>query len=219
MNPDVSVVITTYNRSNYLIKSLESVINKTYKNIEILVIDDGSTDNTSEIMENIQKKFCDTVEIKYIRLEKNQGVSKARNVGILNAKGKYIKFLDDDDILYPWAIEKLYMFAEEKELDLVYSNLFIYKSSEGILKYIRFSSPPQKPLDLLFFLEYSPITISSSISKKNAIINAGLFDEKLLLAEDWDLWYRMLLKDYKFEYIDIPSSVYTIHEKIQPKTK
>lgn len=99
----ISIIIPAYNVENYIIKTIESCINQTYKNIEILIIDDGSSDNTSKV---IQKYMLKDDRIKYFYQE-NSGVSKARNSGILHANGKYIVFLDSDDWLEKNTIEYL----------------------------------------------------------------------------------------------------------------
>ena len=96
----ISVIIPTYNRGNIIENSIISVLNQTYTNLEVLIIDDGSTDNTKEIID----KFDDN-RIKYIKLKNNYGGSNARNIGIKSATGKFISFQDSDDIFYPKKLE------------------------------------------------------------------------------------------------------------------
>ena len=98
-NPTVSVIIPTYNRAHLVGRAIKSVLNQTYRDFEIIVVDDGSTDNTKDIIKEFQKK---DKRIKYIPYEKNKGGSAARNTGIKAAKGEYIAFLDSDD---EWAYE------------------------------------------------------------------------------------------------------------------
>jgi glycosyltransferase involved in cell wall biosynthesis len=97
----VSVIIPTYNRGNLIINSIKSVLNQTFRNLEVIVVDDGSTDNTEDEVNKITDK-----RIKYIKLSSNRGGSNARNVGIKNATGQFISFQDSDDIFYPNKIEK-----------------------------------------------------------------------------------------------------------------
>ena len=97
----VSVIIPTYNRGNLIINSIKSVLNQTFKNLEVIIVDDGSTDNTQDKVNKIKDS-----RIKYIKLYSNKGASYARNVGIKNATGKFISFQDSDDIFYPNKIEK-----------------------------------------------------------------------------------------------------------------
>src|SRR3990172_13226391 len=107
MNPKISVIIPTYNRAAYLAEALNSVISQTYKDFELIVVDDGSTDNTEEAV----RRF--TVDIKYI-YQKNQGVSAARNRGISESGGEFLSFLDSDDL---WEKRKL-----EKQIDFFEKN-------------------------------------------------------------------------------------------------
>ena len=96
MNALVSVIIPTYNRKESLLRSVESVLNQTYKNIEIIIVDDNSSDGTSEKVQEISDNRVD-----YIKLERNSGACAARNTGIRNAHGDYIAFQDSDDYWYP----------------------------------------------------------------------------------------------------------------------
>ena len=100
LNNKISVIIPTYNRENLIGKAITSALNQTYKNLEVLIIDDGSTDNTKEIID----KFSDK-RVKYIKLKENLGGSNARNIGIKMATGKFISFQDSDDIFYPNKLE------------------------------------------------------------------------------------------------------------------
>ena len=100
VNNKISVIIPTYNRENLIGKAITSALNQTYKNLEVLIIDDGSTDNTKEIID----KFSDK-RVKYIKLKENLGGSNARNIGIKMATGKFISFQDSDDIFYPNKLE------------------------------------------------------------------------------------------------------------------
>lgn len=101
-NPLVSIIIATYNRSDAVLKSVESALNQNYKNIEIIVVDDGSTDDTAKVL---QEKFSGKIVLNI--LEKNQGATNARNTGLKMAKGEYSIVWDSDDVLYPNAIETL----------------------------------------------------------------------------------------------------------------
>lgn len=107
-NPLVSIIIATYNRSDAVFRAIESVLNQTYKNIEIIVVDDGSTDNTAKIL---QEKFSGKIILNI--LDKNQGATFARNAGLKIAKGEYSIVWDSDDILYPEAVEVLIQKTKE----------------------------------------------------------------------------------------------------------
>ncbi len=112
MNKLVSVVIPTYKRSSMLIRTIESVLNQSYDNIEIIVVDDNNDDNYRKDTENKLIKYISNPKIKYIKHERNLGGCEARNTGLKEAKGEYICFLDDDDIIYKDKIEKQVEFLE-----------------------------------------------------------------------------------------------------------
>lgn len=114
----VSVITPTYNREKYIKKCIDSVLNQTLKDIEFIIIDDGSTDNTSKII----SEYTDS-RIKYVKQE-NQGIGKSRNNGVKLAKGEYIVFLDSDDYLEQDALEKMYKKALDENLDIVVSDYY-----------------------------------------------------------------------------------------------
>ncbi len=92
-NPLISVILPTYNRGYIVERAIKSVLNQTYKNLELIIVDDGSTDNTEEIVKSIEDK-----RIIFLKHKKNKGASSARNTGIKNSKGEYISFIDSDDV-------------------------------------------------------------------------------------------------------------------------
>lgn len=98
----ISVIVPVYNTADYLEKCVESLLRQTYKNIEIILVNDGSTDSSEQVILNLQKKYNN---IKYIRLKRNQGLCNARNQGLCNAEGKWFMFLDSDDFYIPNAIQ------------------------------------------------------------------------------------------------------------------
>lgn len=111
----ISVIITTYNRAHTITRSLESVLRQTQQNLEVVVVDDGSTDGTDEYMQTVTDP-----RVRYIKLETNQGASVARNRGIKEAKGDYVLVWDSDDVLYPNALEKtLDVFEKHPEYSIV----------------------------------------------------------------------------------------------------
>lgn len=128
MYPLISIIIPTYNRGNIVEKAIKSAITQNYRPLEIIVIDDGSNDNTKEIVKNIQeehKELYDGLKIDYI-YQHNQGVSAARNNGISHSKGEYICFLDSDDIYYPLKVLEQYKLLNNSKADCCYS-CAIYK--------------------------------------------------------------------------------------------
>lgn len=127
MNEDlVSIVIPVYNSSKYLEETIQSIENQTYQNYEAIFVDDGSNDDSKKIIENYQLKNS---RIKLIKIE-HQGVSNARNIGIKSAKGRFLTFLDSDDIWIKDKLEKQIKFIKENDYDFVYCN-FRYMSDDG----------------------------------------------------------------------------------------
>lgn len=113
----VSVIIPTYNRSDYIERAIESVLLQTYKNFELIIVDDNEKNSDArKILENKMKKYENNCKIKYIQHEKNLNGATARNTGIRNSNGKYITFLDDDDYYLPKRLEVL-VDALEKNIE------------------------------------------------------------------------------------------------------
>ena len=187
----ISVIIPTYNRANLISNSIKSVLNQTYKNLEVIVVDDGSTDNTKEIID----KFEDE-RIKYIKLRENRGGSNARNIGIQNAKGKFISFQDSDDIYYPDKLE-----TQFKNLIYKNSNLDFCKIKVIFNDSYNCFYPNSRQEDSIshgnIFNELISkgnfISTQAMLIKKKFIIKY-LFDPFLPRLQDFDLILRMIPK-------------------------
>src|SRR5688572_25867702 len=123
ITPEVSVIMPVYNGARFIQAALESVRQQTYQSIEIIIIDDGSTDQTSDVV----ARFVSPFPIRYIR-QKNQGQSAARNAGVLEAQSEFIAFLDVDDVWYPEKIAtQVNLFQQHPEAGLVFSNAHRFK--------------------------------------------------------------------------------------------
>ena len=188
--PLISVIIPTHNRDKFLENALLSVINQTYKNIEIIVVDDDSKDNTKKIVDKLKKKH----KIKYIfksRLPKNPAAT--RNEGIKRAKGEYIAFLDDDDEWLPEKLERqVEIFNQNKDVGLVYTKYKdVYENK---------------------IVEKGDIGCSTVMVKKEILNKIGIFDEKLGCAEDRDLWMR-IRGEYNTKFVGKTSVIHKIHSK------
>ncbi len=181
----VSVIIPTYNNAEFLSQAIESVIAQTHKDIEIIVVDDGSTDNTRDVMQGYAGRAI------YIRQE-NAGPSKARNAGILRAKGEYIAFLDADDVWFPNKIEEqLKTLQIDSNIALIYSQAVVFNSHTGR----ELGISPKKIFSGNVFdallSESGPIVLSSVIVRSRVLDEAGIFDESLINGEDQHLWLRI----------------------------
>jgi len=191
----ISVIIPTFNRLDLLKRAIESVLNQSIKPYDIIVVDDGSTDDTSEM---IQQKY------KSINLiqQKNSGVSAARNNGIKNAQGDWIALLDSDD---EWGENKL-----EEQVNNLTDNPkyeFCHTNEIWIRNGIRVNQKKRhKKYGGFIFdkcLDICRISPSSVLFNKNILNHVGWFDEKLPVCEDYDLWLR-ITADYEILFIDKP---------------
>ncbi|MCK5112372.1 MAG: glycosyltransferase family 2 protein [Thermoplasmatales archaeon] len=178
----VSVIIPTYNRPDFLKKAIKTVLNQTYKNLEILVIDDASTADNQKIINN----FNDN-RIIYFKNKTRRGASYSRNVGIKNAKGKFIAFLDDDDEWMPEKIEKQ-VESMEKHKDVA---LAICYSLDKRFGHERVNKPPEIISHELILKSFNLSSTSSYLVRKDAIDEAGGFDILLPSAQEYDLAIRL----------------------------
>ncbi|OGZ89283.1 MAG: hypothetical protein A2561_02525 [Candidatus Staskawiczbacteria bacterium RIFOXYD1_FULL_32_13] len=186
MNPLVSVIIPTYNREKYIKRAIDSVLLQSFQNFEIIIIDDGSIDNTKDIIANYLKDS----RFKYI-YQNNQGVSVALDNGIKKSKGKYVSLLHSDD--YWCNVEKLKKQVDflEKHQDffLVGGGIVRIKENKTIINKTLYPSDDQKIREFMLF---SCLFASSTVVfVKKAYLLSGGFDEKLKVCEDWDLWLRL----------------------------
>jgi len=197
----VSIILPTYNRAHIISRSIISILNQTYKDFELIIVDDCSTDNTREVIENYSKMDD---RVKYIRNNKNLGPSGARNVGIKLAIGEFIAFQDDDDEWYPYKLEKqvnlLQMLPEN--FGVVYSGFYKIIGKEKI--YIpEHHIYPKEGIIHNSLLKGNFVGTPSILARKTALLDVGFFDEKLPMLEDWELVIR-LSKKYLFKFIDEP---------------
>ena len=189
----ISVIIPTLNRIKFLDRALKSVIRQSLSPDEIIVVDNGSTDNT---VKQIKKKYP---EVRILK-EKKIGVSSARNKGIKEAKCEWIAFLDSDDEWLSQKLEKQINFIkDEKENILIHSDEYWIKNK----KHMNQKKKHKKKGGFIFneCLKICCISPSSTIIKKNTLLEIGLFDENLFACEDYDLWLR-LSAFYPVHFVD-----------------
>ena len=193
-NPLVSIVIPTYNHAEYLPRSLGSALAQTWPHVEVIVVDDGSTDDTSAIL----RPWLDRV--RYIR-QPNRGLGAARNTGLSLAAGAFIQFLDADDTIYPAKIEtQIAPMLFDASVALVYSDMDVVENGRRKLKLIE--NAPQTQLDLVRrFFRYNLFQPNALLIRREALLEAGGFDESRDAQEDWDLWLRMACDGYRFVHV------------------
>ncbi|AGK95883.1 glycosyltransferase family 2 protein [Clostridium pasteurianum] len=186
INELVSVVIPTYNRKDIIERAVNSVLNQTYKNIEIIIVDDNSNDGTEDLVSKVYSKLKN---IKYIRHETNRGGNAARNTGLKYSSGKYIAFLDSDDEWFPEKLEKQLLLMHEKKADLVYTDYILFNEKTKEEHVFNNSSKKYNFIDLL---GSNFIGTTSTILTTKKVLNAvNGFDEDLPSCQDWDLYIRI----------------------------
>jgi len=206
----VSIIIPTYNRPDLLKRLLDSIKNQTFKDYEVIVIDDCSNnfDQYKKVISIYEDAFEDFI---FLRNEKNRGACFSRNKGIKTAKYEYIALVDDDDEWLPDKLSKQINLINNSNHDvgLVYTWTKAIKKGEVVHKY-----NPELEGELKGeILEECFIPSPSVLVKKKALIEAGMFDEKMVSCQDWDMWTRIIFKDYKCKVVKSYETLYHKHEK------
>ncbi|MES2489432.1 MAG: glycosyltransferase [Pseudomonadota bacterium] len=187
--PTVSVIIPTFNRAYILERAIASVLGQSYTDLELIVVDDGSSDGTAELIQN----FSDS-RLRYLQQPRNLGVSAARNRGIAEARGEWLAFLDSDDLWLPQKLEK--QFAALKGVDCVASYCCLLRIDDKIETRIPAKVDginsgvrpwPSLLMDGLWFSQ-------TWLVPKRVVLAAGPFDERMSIWEDWDLFLRIAMQ-------------------------
>ncbi|MCW1147843.1 glycosyltransferase family 2 protein [Flavobacterium lacisediminis] len=214
----VSIIIPTYNRTQYLKLTLDSIKNQNFKDYEVIVIDDGTPGDDNLLL-------CEKYEkVAYVKIPNSGGPSKPRNIGISKAVGKYIAFVDDDDIWLPNKLEKQVQILEQNpEFGLVHGCCEVI-NNEGILqgKIVgRPGKPEVKHGDVkMRMIGNWTVMMPTSFVRKEVVDKVGYFNEEMPAAgEDVEFWTRCSFET-KFYYLDNPMVYYRIHnENISSQTK
>lgn len=202
----VSVIIVTYNRAHFLAKCLSSIINQTYKDIEIIVVDDGSNDNTAGIVKGIQDK-----RVLYFNEGRSGNLSMLRNRGIEVAKGEWIAFCDDDDL---WSSEKLQFQIDHLGIDnIICSNgKIIDEIGNTLFEHVN-NFKGDFYIDLPLLLKSNCILTSSVLARKDLLKEVGMFDLGCKnRSEDYALWIRIVQK-CRIKYLNQNLISYCVHGK------
>ena len=210
MNPFFSVIIPTYNRSKELKKAVESVLSQSFSDFEILVMDDGSTDDTREVVSTIND-----IRVTYDWEKNFGGPARPRNRGIAKAKGEWICFLDADDAWLPDKLQVCYQHINDS-VDLIYHDLQIIGERKSILgnPSIRKSRQLNKPIIMDLLVNDNPISNSSAVVRKRIFDRIGIIDEniEMIASEDYNTWLRISVITEKFLYIQKVLGLYTVNE-------
>jgi hypothetical protein len=201
--PRVSIIIPTYNRSKLLRVALESALGQTYPSIEVIVVDDGSTDDTAAVVAQYAGR------VTYIK-QANQDVAAARNTGIRAASGEYLTCLDDDDLILPTKIARqAQVLASQPRVGLVHCR-FYYADENGNYLYELGALPEGEVLQRLVCMNL--IWMGAPLIRRQCLEQVGLFDEEIPpITADWDMWLRIAEAGYRFACVQEPLGVYRIH--------
>src|SRR3989344_6521548 len=229
-NPKLSVIIAAYNSEKYLEESVCSVLKSTFEDIEVIIVNDGSTDSTLEIAEGIAKK---DERVGVINLDKNEGAAHARNEGIKKSRGIYVCFFDSDDISIPNRFEKQIEYLDNhRDIGFVYGDIIINfpDGKKEIIESIEFSRNPaeilkesverddikedEEPAKYLDKNKFIPV---GSVVARKELFDKFRFDEQLSNCEDYDLWLQMIGHGIKCSRIPVLAYIYRIHENQKSK--
>jgi glycosyltransferase involved in cell wall biosynthesis len=199
----VSVIIPAYNQGVYLGKAVQSVLDQTYPDFDIVIVDDGSTDDTADIARGFKDQ-----RIRYIYQE-NRGLSAARNTGIQNSDGELLTFLDSDDLFFPDKLEVLVAeLNHHPEVGFVAGQAVLIDENGNPLGEV-FNTPlPEDPARLLL---WNPLHVCSVMVRRLWIDRVGLFDERFRAYEDWDMWLRLARAGCPMRWTPHPVSMYRFH--------
>lgn len=195
--PEVSVIIPAYNAGRFLGEALESVLRQTFQDFEVIVVDDGSTDNTAEVV----ARFADSRTL-YIYHEKNRGLPAARNTGICASMGKYVAFLDADDWYLPRKLEVQVSYLNEHPTTGLVASGWVETDAQG--KMFRVVKPwpnTTRSFSLKECVLGLPLVVHCVLVRREWLETVGLFDESMRWVEDTDLWLRLLAAGCQFAWL------------------
>lgn len=203
----VSVIVPSYNYGSFISETVQSLLSQTYKNWECIIIDDGSTDNTKDVVLDFARQ---DERIKYI-YQNNQGLSAARNTGLSNSQGEFIQFLDADDLIESKKLEiQVEFLNKNKEVDLVYGSVRYFKSdspSERLYSMSDSDAPWMPEISgsgksiCEKLIEGNIMAVSSPLLRKRMTDLIGSFDLQLGMFADWDYWIRCAVAGMNFQFL------------------
>jgi glycosyltransferase involved in cell wall biosynthesis len=197
-DPKVSIIIPAYNVAPFIAEALDSVFAQTYRDFEVIVVNDGSTDETERVL----ALYFD--RIIYLR-QKNSGPSSARNSGLRRARGRYVALLDGDDVWMPTYLERLVGILETTlEASAVFPNAVFFGSTSLAGKLFQDFYPCSAPVTFERLLTRECYIFGSLIFRRHITDQIGAFDETLTAVEDFDLWLRMSQRGHKFQFTAEP---------------
>lgn len=207
--PKISVVLSTHNRANrYLPRAIDSVVNQTFQDWELLVMDDGSTDNTAEVVNGYNDK-----RVRYYKLKPFGCDTHPKNVGIQRANADLISFLDDDNLFRPDHLQALLnAFKKDETLAVVYGDRWVHYEDE---KQGKDQVGINMDFDYSTLMKRNYIDTSDVLVRKDVLFTVGGFDESIRKFIDWNIWVRIAKYGFKFYHVPIILTEYTIHEQMK----
>jgi len=210
----VSVIVLTYNRARLVTETIDSILKQSFRDFELIVVDNCSTDATEQVIGGYtDKRIC------YFRNDNGGVIAVNRNYGLSQARGEYIAFCDDDDLWLPEKLEKqVAEFGKDSRLGIVCTNALRFNETGDLGSYHR-EKLSGDDFALGSLLRSNPIICSSVLVRKSVIDDIGIFDTNpaILTAEDGELWMRITHK-YRVKYIDLPLVKYRVHTSNIKKT-
>jgi len=207
-SPLVSVVTPAFNAQATISATIDSVLNQTYSNLELIIVDDGSTDETKKIVLHKNDN-----RINYI-YQVNQERAIARNNGISYSRGDYIAFLDSDDLWLPEKLEKqIRLFEKNQEISLVYSDLYFFDDITGndIILFSKIEKLYRGKIKIKQLLLHNFIQSPTPVIKRQVFHEVGLFNPNMVPVEDWEMWIK-IASLFPIDYVDEPLARYRLHQ-------
>jgi len=202
----VSVVIPAYNSSSFLVEAIDSALDQTYPVCEIIVVDDGSTDNTTHVL----REYIQQGKIVYVH-KKNGGPAAARNLGIARSKGEFIALLDADDIWLPEKLKRQMRLFQNEHIALVYSDMEFFGAATKYKSCFEAGNPFRGDVAKML-INGNFIPTSSVVIRKSVFVEVGGFNEDthFFAVEDYHLWLRVAAR-YGFDFSDSILVRYRVH--------
>ncbi len=200
MLPVVSVIMPAFNDGAFIAEAISSVLSQTFRDLELVIVDDGSNDNTRSV---IEKFMMSDGRVRYF-FQKNGGQGKARNLGINNSQGEFIAFIDSDDVWVSSKIEKqLSLLGKDDDFGLVYCDAEYIGENSNFLFLSSTVNKPFRGRVVKKLLVNNFITNSSVVIRRDVLNKSGLFNESSFFRsiEDYDLWLRISVR-YTFDFVD-----------------
>ena len=214
----VSIIIPTYNRGYIIQKAIDSVLAQTYSDWELIIVDDGSTDNTAEVV----GKYTDE-RIRYIKEQENKGGNHARNIAFQRSCGEYIVFLDSDNVFAPDCLEKRLFFLLNTCADFIFTRVNIKNSNSEesfVFPLPEFFSVNDMANIQNKLIQQNIIDTNAICVRRSTFVQAGGFDENLKRYQDWELFFRIVTANQnKIKFLDeITCDVYRMADSISNKS-